>query len=194
MVLERTVVALLLLESHEKHRCVTDGYYMTQTVKLLFNSNISKGLSASSSSDSWENFENWRDVIYPSFIMFPLSIFKRQIFYLSWWLIYQWFYFFSTQFWITLTEDFKKHGRKRILSMFFLSLTLSQTTSFRVFQIERVCRQQFLSWWQKVFQMDRKHCGKRRNCSLRAISPFPTVFSKGLYCRHVKTRASLGKG
>ena len=22
-----------------------------------------------------------------------------------------------------------------------------------------------------------KHCGKRRNCSLRAISPFPTVFS-----------------
>ena len=34
--------------------------------------------------------------------------------------------------------------------------------------------------------MDRKHCGKRRNCSLRAISLFPTVFSKGLYCRHVK--------
>ena len=27
-----------------------------------------------------------------------------------------------------------------------------------------------------------KHCGKRRNCSLRAISPFPTVFSKDLYC------------
>ena len=25
-----------------------------------------------------------------------------------------------------------------------------------------------------------KHCGKRRNCSLRAISPFPTVFSTGL--------------
>ena len=32
-----------------------------------------------------------------------------------------------------------------------------------------------------------KHCGKRRNCSLRAISPFPTVSSKDLYCRHVKT-------
>ena len=28
----------------------------------------------------------------------------------------------------------------------------------------------------------------------RAISPFPAVFSKGLYCRHVKTRACLGKG
>ena len=28
----------------------------------------------------------------------------------------------------------------------------------------------------------------------QAISPFPTVFSKDLYCRHVKTRACLGKG
>ena len=36
--------------------------------------------------------------------------------------------------------------------------------------------------------------GKRRNCSLRAISPFPTVFSKDLYCRHVKTRTCLQKG
>ena len=35
---------------------------------------------------------------------------------------------------------------------------------------------------------------KRRNCSLRAISPFPTVFSKDLFCKHVKTRACLGKG
>ena len=26
------------------------------------------------------------------------------------------------------------------------------------------------------------------------LSLFPTVFSKGLYCRHVKTRACLGKG
>ena len=34
---------------------------------------------------------------------------------------------------------------------------------------------------------------KRRNCSLRAISPFPTVFLKDFYCRHVKTTACLGK-
>ena len=56
--------------------------------------------------------------------------------------------------------------------------------------------QQFQIWkkLQKVLQMDRKHCGKRRNCSLRAISPFLTVFSKDLYRRHVKTRACLGKG
>ena len=31
-------------------------------------------------------------------------------------------------------------------------------------------------------------------CSSRANSPFPTVFSKDLYCRHVKTRGCLGKG
>ena len=40
--------------------------------------------------------------------------------------------------------------------------------------------------------MVRKRCGKRRNFSLRAISPFPTVFSNDLYCRHVKARACLG--
>ena len=35
--------------------------------------------------------------------------------------------------------------------------------------------------------MGRKHFRKRRNCSLRAMSHFPTVFSKDLYCRHVET-------
>ena len=28
-----------------------------------------------------------------------------------------------------------------------------------------------------VQDKSRRHCGKRRNCSLRAISPFPTAFS-----------------
>ena len=60
------------------------------------------------------------------------------------------------------------------------SLTLSQTTNFILFQTERVCRR------QEVLQKGRKHCGKRRNRSLRAISPFLAVFSKDLYCRHVK--------
>ena len=32
----------------------------------------------------------------------------------------------------------------------------------------------------------RQHCGKRRNCSLRALSPFPTVVSKDLHRRHGK--------
>ena len=26
--------------------------------------------------------------------------------------------------------------------------------------------------------LSKTHCGKRRNCSLQAISPFPTLFSK----------------
>ena len=62
-------------------------------------------------------------------------------------------------------------------------LTHYQTTNFRLFQIERVCRQQFQIWqkWQKVIQKGRKYCGKRRNCSFRAISLFPTVFSKSLF-------------
>ena len=47
---------------------------------------------------------------------------------------------------------------------------------------------------QQCLQTGRKHCGERRNCLLQAISPFPTVFSEDLYCRHVKTRACLGKG
>ena len=73
-------------------------------------------------------------------------------------------------------------------------LTLSQTTIFRRFQTKRICRHfQIRCKWYKLFQMSRKHRGKRRNCSLRAISPFPTVFSKDLYCRHVKTRACFGK-
>ena len=65
---------------------------------------------------------------------------------------------------------------------FVVWLTHYQTTNFRPFQTERVCRRQFqiLQKWQKVIQMGRKHCGKRRNCLSRAISPFPTVFSKGL--------------
>ena len=42
--------------------------------------------------------------------------------------------------------------------------------------------------------MGRKWVGKGKNCLSRAISPFPTVFSNNLYCRHVKTRACLGKG
>ena len=76
------------------------------------------------------------------------------------------------------------------------SLTHYQTTNFRLFQTERVCRGQFQIWgkWQTVIQMGRKLCGKRRNCSLRAISPFSTVFSKGLFPRSVKRCRCVGMG
>ena len=36
--------------------------------------------------------------------------------------------------------------------------------------------------------------GTRQNCSLRAISPSPTVFSVDLYYKHIKTRDCLEKG
>ena len=76
-------------------------------------------------------------------------------------------------------------------------LTLSQTTNFRLFQIQKILQTTISHWMRMVesfSKKSRKHCGKRRNCSLRAISPFPTVFSKDLYRRHVKTRDCLGKG
>ena len=95
---------------------------------------------------------------------------------------------FSQQFWVLWC------CRRGLLGTLLLSL--SQTTNFRRFLTERVCRRQFQAYWkwQKALQTGIKHCGKRRNCSWRAISPFPSVFSKDLYCRHVKTRACLGKG
>ena len=74
-------------------------------------------------------------------------------------------------------------------------LFLSLTTHFRLFRTKRGRRRQFQIWVKrrKVLQKFGKHCGKRRNCSFRSISPFPTVLLKGYYCRHVKIRACLGK-
>ena len=42
--------------------------------------------------------------------------------------------------------------------------------------------------------MGRKHCGKRRNCSLQAISHFPAVFSKRLVLQTRKKQGLFGKG
>ena len=75
-------------------------------------------------------------------------------------------------------------------------LTLSQTTNFRLFQTQR-CLQMTIFNLMKMAEsppLGRKHCGKRRNCSLQTSSPFPTVFTNDLYCRHIKSRACLGKG
>ena len=67
-----------------------------------------------------------------------------------------------------------------------MTLTLFQTTNFRLCETERVCRRHFQFWsnCRNVFQMGRKHCWKRRNCLLWAISAFLTVFLKDLYGRH----------
>ena len=79
--------------------------------------------------------------------------------------------------------------------LFWKGLTLSQITNFILIQTGRVCRRQFQNWWkwQKVLQKDRKHCGKRRNCSLQATFPFSHSVLD-MKCRHVKTMACLVKG
>ena len=76
------------------------------------------------------------------------------------------------------------------------SLTNYQTTNFKLFQTERVCRRQFQirRKWHKVIQRGRKHCGKMRNCSLQAISPFHTVFPKGFFPRGIKRCHCVGMG
>ena len=57
--------------------------------------------------------------------------------------------------------------QSNILS-FGKDLTLSQMTNFRLFQIESVADNNFKfdENGKSVLQMGRKHCGKRRNCSL----------------------------
>ena len=46
---------------------------------------------------------------------------------------------------------------------------------------------------RKFFKWVENTVGKGE-IALNEQSPFPTVFSKDLYCRHVKTRACMGKG
>ena len=65
-------------------------------------------------------------------------------------------------------------------------LTLSQTTNLRLFQTERV---------SEINVNGRKLSRREENTvEKEEIAPFPVVFSKGLYCSHVKTKACLGKG
>ena len=61
-----------------------------------------------------------------------------------------------------------------------LSLILSQTTNFSLFQTERICRRQFLIWWklEKVLKTGRKHRGKRRNACYEQFLLFPKCFQK----------------
>ena len=58
-------------------------------------------------------------------------------------------------------------------------LTLSQTTNFRLFQTEEFTDDsfEFDQHGKKFSKRVENTVGKRRNCSLRAISPFPIVFS-----------------
>ena len=77
-----------------------------------------------------------------------------------------------------------------------LILTLSQTTNFRLFQTERVCRRQFQfdENGRKFSKRVKNTVEKGEITRYEQFFPVPTVFSKDLYSRHVKTRAYLGKG
>ena len=76
------------------------------------------------------------------------------------------------------------------------SLTLSQTTNISIFQTERVSKRQFQNlWkWHKVLRTGRKHCGKMRNCSLRAISLFSYSVFRRLVLHTLKIQGLIGKG
>ena len=72
------------------------------------------------------------------------------------------------------------------------ALTLSQTTDFRPFKTEIVCRRQFqISWkWPKVFRKGRKHCGKRL---VMSNFSFPPSVFKRLLLQTCKNQGLFGK-
>ena len=71
---------------------------------------------------------------------------------------------FMTKFSMIFSQHFQQHSSIffKIMGLFDTGLTLSKTNP---------------GFYVSVVQVFGKHCGKRRNCSWRAISPFPTVFS-----------------
>ena len=74
----------------------------------------------------------------------------------------------------------------------FNTLNLSQTTIFRLFRIKRDTddNSKFYKNGKKFFRRV-ENTWKKENVT--SNFSFPTVFSKDLYCRYVKTRACLGK-
>ena len=78
-----------------------------------------------------------------------------------------------------------------------LYLTHYQTTSFRLFQTERFADDNFKfdENGRKLSKWVENTVGKGEIApNERAISPFPTVFSKGLFPRGVKRRHRVGMG
>ena len=65
------------------------------------------------------------------------------------------------------------------------SLTLPQTSNLDSSKLKEFADDNFkFDTSDKKFSKKLENTGKRRNCSLRAIFPFSTVFSKDLHCRH----------
>ena len=82
----------------------------------------------------------------------------------------------------------KKTGKRRKAGYMH---SLSSTMFSEIFVLEVLTTQDH--YGKKDNPFPNYKFGKGRNCSLRAISLFPAVFSKVSQCRHVKTRACLGK-
>ena len=65
----------------------------------------------------------------------------------------------------------------------FLYQPITRRQNFRLVQIKTNCRRHLkvhLKWKISIMWV-RKHCEKRRNCLLQAISPFLTMFSIVIY-------------
>ena len=118
----------------------------------------------------------WKHYWWPAFSSFPTMF----------------FYLIQGNFaiWITfnlLSANASNLDRSKILS-FGKGLSslitehdpiISKLTNFRLFQTGRLCRRQFQIWrkWQKLSNWV-ENTWKRKNCSSRAISPFPSVFKR----------------
>ena len=63
------------------------------------------------------------------------------------------------------------------------------SSKLKAFQDDKIYVCEKLNWFGK----GRKHIGKRRKCWLPAFSPFPSMFSKGILIRVVKSRDCVVK-
>ena len=64
----------------------------------------------------------------------------------------------------------------RVIKTHYMYYLIKRLTLYRIIQ-SLTFSQTSPGFYVSAVQVFRKHCGKRRNCSLPAISPFPTVFS-----------------
>ena len=67
-------------------------------------------------------------------------------------------------------------------------------TYFRLFQTETVCNFKFDENGRKFSERVENAVGTGEIAHYKQFFLSPAVFSKDLYCRHVKTRVCLGKG
>ena len=76
-----------------------------------------------------------------------------------------------------------------------LHYLFTKRQNFHLVQIESICRQKTECNLKTeiLFGMFRRHCGKWRKCWLPAFSPFPTMFSKAVFSRGVKSQDCVRK-